>query len=96
MMQPLHLAARNGHTEVASMLLKQKTFDINSKSGGYGKTALMWACENGCEDVVKLLLSREDIEVNAKDDDGRTALMFACDNGHEGVVKLLRSSVGGA
>ncbi|CCX33284.1 Similar to Putative ankyrin repeat protein RBE_0317; acc. no. Q1RJR6 [Pyronema omphalodes CBS 100304] len=49
----------------------------------------LFSCENSCEDVVKLLLSREDIEVNAKDNDGKTELKFACDNGREGAVELL-------
>jgi ankyrin repeat protein len=83
----------NGHSEIASVLLNQKTVDTNTKDGTLGRTALIWACQNGhggvALGVVKLLLAREDVEVNAKDNGGNTALMWACQYGQEGVVKLL-------
>jgi ankyrin repeat protein len=75
-LQPLHLAARSGHAEIASVLLKQETVEINTKDGTGGRTALIWSCMEGYEGVVKLLLAREDVEVNAKDNVGKTALMW--------------------
>jgi ankyrin repeat protein len=39
--------------------------------------------------VVKVLLDRTDIEVNARDDEQRTPLQRTAENGHESVVKLL-------
>jgi ankyrin repeat protein len=39
--------------------------------------------------VVKLLLGREDIDLNMPSADGRTPIAFAGDNGHEGIVDLL-------
>ena len=38
----------------------------------------MIACEHGNISIVKLLLTCEDIDVNAEDHDGNTALVKAC------------------
>jgi len=52
---------------------------------------LLSAAENGHELVVKLLMAREDVDVNSKDIDGRTPFSIATKNGHEGVARLLLS-----
>ena len=50
----------------------------------------MWlAAQIGCEEVVKLLLAREDTDVNSRDRDGRAALLAAAGNGHEAIVRQL-------
>ena len=51
----------------------------------------MYACHNGHNDVVTLLMDHSDtrIDVNAKHKSGQTAFMFACANGHKDVVQLL-------
>ena len=54
-----------------------------------GRTPLSFAAQMGHEAVVKLLLVRDDVEVNSKDTAGRTPVLFAAENGHETVVKLL-------
>jgi len=46
------------------------------------------AC-NGHEEVVKVLLGRDDIDPNKPDHFGRTPLWLAASNAHEGVVKVL-------
>ena len=38
-------------------------------------TCLMWAAENGHEAVVRLLLEKEDVDINAKDNEGMTSLL---------------------
>jgi len=53
-----------------------------------GGTSLLWAARKGHEAVVKLLLARDDLDVNSGHY-GRTALSFAAERGHEAVVKLL-------
>jgi len=53
-------------------------------------TALMFAADNGHEEVCELLLSRG-AEIDAKNGEGWTALMFAVERGHEEVCKLLLS-----
>ena len=43
----------------------------------------MFACANGCTDVVELMLEYQTkIDFNAKDNLGRTALLWACDMEH--------------
>ena len=53
--------------------------------------ALFVACRNGHEKIVKLLLSKNDVDMNSRDVDGQTALFEACREGHEAVVELLLS-----
>jgi hypothetical protein len=53
------------------------------------RTALLRAAGKGLEDVVWLLLTQSDIEVNLRDEDGRTALLHAVRGGREVVVKML-------
>ncbi|KAA8901721.1 hypothetical protein FN846DRAFT_112191 [Sphaerosporella brunnea] len=50
---------------------------------------LQVAALNGHIEVVKLLLQREDVDVNSQDKEGRTPLLWAMANGEDGVVKLL-------
>jgi ankyrin repeat protein len=41
--------------------------------------------------VVKLLLEKDGVDLDSKDEDGRTPLSWAAKNGHEAVMKLLTS-----
>ena len=41
------------------------------------------------ETVVKLLLTRDDVKADSKDNCGQTPLSWAAKNSHEAVVKLL-------
>jgi ankyrin repeat protein len=46
----------------------------------------------GHEAVVKLLVERDDVEADSKDQYGLTPLLWAAESGHEAVVKLLQFS----
>jgi len=54
-----------------------------------GNTPLLWAARNGHEDVVRILLGRDDVDPNLPSEDGQTPLLQAAYGGREGVVKSL-------
>jgi len=85
---PLAWVARNGHLEVAKLLLEQGEVDTNCPDA-YDRTPLGSAASGGHEEVVRLLLGREDVDPNCRDVNDRTPLVWAALEGHEGVVKLL-------
>ncbi|KAL8901819.1 MAG: hypothetical protein Q9207_005011 [Kuettlingeria erythrocarpa] len=88
----LHLTARFGLSFLFSELLRvasgATSTDANSMDGN-GRTPLSWAAQRGHEAVVKLLLARDDVEVDWEDKQGQTPLSWAAQDGHEAVVKLL-------
>ncbi|KAF2191735.1 ankyrin, partial [Zopfia rhizophila CBS 207.26] len=65
--------------------------DDPPKKNESGRTPLWWAAWKGLDDVVRLLLERNDVDPNAVDNhvNNRTPLMVAVQNGHEAVVRLL-------
>jgi ankyrin repeat protein len=83
---PLHLAAQNGHKDVAELLLANHA-DVNAKTGE-GGTPLQLAAKNGHKDVAELLLTNK-AEVDGKNNYGLTPLHHAAYNGHKDVVELL-------
>lgn len=54
-----------------------------------GSTPLHKAANSGCEPVVRLLLERDGVEVDCRDNQERTPLSRASESGHDTVVKLL-------
>jgi len=85
---PLAWVARNGHVEVAKLLLVEKDVDPNLPDAD-DRTPLGGAAYEGHEGVVKLLLEREDVDPNRPDTCPETPLGWAAVRGHEEVVKLL-------
>ena len=47
----------------------------------------------GHEAVVRLLIEKDGIDINAEDEDGWTPLTLAVENGHEAIVQLLNSQL---
>ncbi len=74
---PLQLvrAAKAGDAQLVARLLSEGR-DVN-EAGESGFTALNWASHEGHVEVVRLLLARQDVEVNKSAADGLTAL-FIC------------------
>jgi ankyrin repeat protein len=57
---------------------------------GYEKNTFFSSClVNGHEAVLKMLLARNDVEVDPRDESGQTPLWHAAREGHEAVVKML-------
>ena len=97
-MTPLHYACENGDKEIAVILLKEGSINVNigdrvlsPKGKGQSWTPLHYACSNGHGEIVDLLLERKDIDINAKEINfgGLVPLHYAILNGHVGIVKKL-------
>ena len=85
----LHGVAFLGIVEMVPAVLEMKEWDVNA-ADSMGSTALTWASRRRQDEVVKVLLEREDIDPNIPDtQDGQTPLTLAAENGHEGLVKIL-------
>jgi Ankyrin repeats (3 copies) len=84
----VHLAAYFGLKEAMIALLKNG-HNPDSKDTD-GQTPLLWAAKRGHEAVVKLLVERDDVAADSRDNYFvRTPLSWAAKRGHEAVVKLL-------
>jgi tetratricopeptide (TPR) repeat protein len=83
----LILAARDGNLAGVTAALKEGA-DINAKMPPIGRTALIWASEQGHVEVVKLLLEKG-ANVDEKNFTGGTALMAALEQGQTEILKLL-------
>ncbi|KAJ9441384.1 hypothetical protein DIPPA_31978 [Diplonema papillatum] len=82
----LHIASRNGHSEVVKELIAAGAkVDVQDNDGW---TALSEASSNGHSEVVKELIAAG-AKVDVQNDDGQTALHFASYLGHSEVVKEL-------
>jgi ankyrin repeat protein len=95
---PLHLAAGNGHIEVAQLLLDFKAVIDAKNDNGY--TPLYMAARSGHKDVVELLLANG-ADINAKDNKGQTPLGAVLSEvgrhpspGQEDVAEFLRQHGG--
>lgn len=82
----LHVAALNGHAQVAGTLLDGGA-SVDAKEHT-GWTALLVAAAGGHAEVVRVLLAGG-ASVEATNHDGRTALLVASYNGHAEVVRAL-------
>ena len=82
----IHAAAYFGLSEIVA------NFDEVEIKDEADQTPLSWAAERGHEAVVRLLLERDGVDINCRDNykySGKTPLIWAAENGHEAVVELL-------
>ncbi|KAF0699735.1 Aste57867_9704 [Aphanomyces stellatus] len=94
--QPFDKACATGLAKVvAKMLTCHAVIDAISAQGGFLKTGLHLACQEGHNAVLHVLLNCATIDVNQPDFLGKTPLFISCENGRESIVKQLlrRSSV---
>ena len=64
--------------------------ELNTRDNN-GRTAFMWACYYGHNDIVQLLLNCSDknIELNTRDNNGWTAFQLACHQRYTYIVTAL-------
>jgi ankyrin repeat protein len=74
---PLIVAAREGHREIADLLLAHGA-DIEAKDAEHGSTPLIWAVFFGHQPVAEFLLAKG-ANVNTRNSYGSTALKIALD-----------------
>ena len=70
----LHCAAYLGLAEIVVALLDSGEGYGADIVDGIGRTPLAWAADGGHEGTVKLLLDREEVNPNSRDNDGKTPL----------------------
>lgn len=78
---------KENNYEKVKEIIKQKDIDINNNI--HDLPILIFFTVAGEEDIVKLLVEREDININIKCKYGATALMYAAKFGKIEIVKLL-------
>ena len=86
---PLQMAIISGYDHLVPYFLRDKQVNINESCKWTGWTALMEATFLGEESITRMLLEREDIDINTKTEYGTTALSLAAAHGRAGVVKIL-------
>lgn len=83
----LHFATYFGIEKAVSLLLADGyAADVKDE---FGRSSLSWASYKGHMEVVKLLLSRKDVDVNSRDNEASTPLLYAAAQGHGGIVEQL-------
>ncbi|KAH7215263.1 ankyrin repeat-containing domain protein [Fusarium oxysporum] len=78
----LHEAAASGWVEGMSALIDLGA-DVNNGERIYGKTPLHRACQNQREEAVKLLLTIDKVDINARDKGRRTPIMDLMTASHQ-------------
>jgi len=87
-MTPLMMAAYDGYTEIAKLLI-EKGAEVNAKGGvDMDMTPLIYAASQDRADMVKLLIENG-ASVNVKTKYGWTPLFFAASRGKVDIAKLL-------
>ena len=72
----LTIAAKSGNTEIVKMLLDYPGVDVNLKQ------PILFAMEHGHFEIAKILLEKENIEPDVKNDHGETGLILASQKNH--------------
>ncbi|KAF3291558.1 hypothetical protein TWF970_000772 [Orbilia oligospora] len=83
----LHVASHCGLTLVTKVMLAGDGVDLEL-ADNIGRTALLFAAEEGYEDIVRVLID-SGANPEAKNSSGEAAISLAIGNGHESIVQML-------
>ena len=88
---PLIYSCHSGAEASVRCLLEWPTIDVNKAVSDDGITPLFVACQDGRDDIVRMLVARDDIALDTTTTGrfGATALFIACQEGHHTVVELM-------
>ena len=88
---PLHKAAFNGHVTVVQCLLstEEGKMSLNMKGKEVGLSPLQAAIVANNTEIVTILLSYNETDVNQPNDDGLTPVHLAPFKGHSEILKVL-------
>ena len=85
---PLSISCRNGHLEIATLLLDRGSTAIDEKSRS-GVTPLHRSCAHGHLEIATLLLDRGSAAIDEKDGHGYTPLHHSCVHESVSIATLL-------
>ncbi|XP_069119278.1 uncharacterized protein [Argopecten irradians] len=71
-----------------AMLLLEKGADVNQQDDS-GRTAMSYACETKCNDIVDMLIRQNDIDPDLDDNKGNTPLIYSSIVGNDVATDLL-------
>ncbi|KAJ3223115.1 hypothetical protein HK099_001516 [Clydaea vesicula] len=83
------IAAKRGDIRTANALLLEKPSVINETLSLTGANALYISCQNNHENILKLLLSKKNWNMQSTVNDGTTPLYIAAKSGHIRIAKIL-------
>ncbi|KAG0633534.1 ankyrin repeat-containing domain protein [Tuber brumale] len=92
----LIVAVRRRNVNVVAILCRDARTDVSLSGGSRGRTALYYAVGLRCPAVVRCLLERSEIEVDAVNESGETALCIAVGKGDVNMTELLLAEAGAA
>ncbi len=90
---PLHIAVKQGRTEIVKTLLAAPDIDINAKDAAE-ETPLHIAVKHNHAEIIKVLLAAPGIDVNAKSEAKAPPLHMAVKQGKTEIVKALLATPG--
>ncbi|KAJ6784126.1 hypothetical protein PWT90_07276 [Aphanocladium album] len=97
------IASYFGLSNLARVAFRRASHELKHVDGTYHRSALSWAAENGCDEIIKMLVTPlrmltsrvpllKRIDIDGKDVYGRTALSYAAWKGHTSIAKRLVSA----
>lgn len=82
---------KNDLTSVKRIIEENNNINVNIRDIEYDSTLLIHATIKDNNEIVKYLLTLDNLDLNAQDREGMNALMYACQNNNLIIVRMLLS-----